>query len=88
MLRQVDVMLGYLDQTYNLDFSNPNQQSYDIHPFTVGTAMEALINYYELDLAEGNVPDARIPLEIKKVLDWWQAKQYIRFDAHAGVSGL
>ena len=39
--------------------------------------MEALITYYELDLAEGNVPDARIPLEIKKVLDWWQDTQYI-----------
>ena len=77
LLRQVDVVLGYLDQTYNLDFNNPNQQSYDIHPFTVGTAMEALITYYEMDLAEGNVPDARIPLEIKKVLDWWQDKEYI-----------
>lgn len=77
LLRQVDVMLGYLDQSYNLNFSNPNQQSYPIHPFTVGVAMEALITYYELDLAEGNVPDARIPLEIKKVLDWWQATQYI-----------
>ena len=77
LLRQVDVILGYLDQSYNLSMSNPNQQSYSIHPFTVGLAMEALITYYELDLAEGNVPDARIPLEIKKVLDWWQATQYI-----------
>ncbi len=77
LLRQVDVVLGYLDQTYNLNMHNPNQQSYVIHPFTVGTAMEALITYYELDLAEGNVPDARIPLEIKKVLDWWQDTQYI-----------
>jgi len=77
MLRGVDVMLGYLDQSYNLSFSNPNQQEYDIHPFMVGLAMEALITYYELDLAEGNTPDARIPLEIKKVLDWWEATQYI-----------
>jgi hypothetical protein len=77
LLRQVDVVLGYLDQSYNLNFNNPNQQYYSIHPFTVGVAMEALITYYELDLAEGNVPDARIPLEIKKVLDWWQATQYI-----------
>lgn len=77
LLRQADVILGYLDQSYNLNFGNPNQQSYGIHPFTVGLAMEALITYYELDLAEGNVPDARIPLEIKKVLDWWQAKEYI-----------
>ncbi|MFZ0313271.1 MAG: hypothetical protein WAL85_11245 [Candidatus Korobacteraceae bacterium] len=77
MLRAVDVMLGYLDQSYNLNFSNPNQQEYNIHPFMVGLAMEALITYYELDLAEGNTPDARIPLEIKKVLDWWQATQYV-----------
>ncbi len=77
MLRGVDVMLGYLDQSYNLSFSNPNQQEYDIHPFQVGLAMEALINYYELDLAEGNTPDARIPLEIKKTLDWWSSTQYI-----------
>jgi hypothetical protein len=77
MLRGVDVMLGYLDQSYNLSLGNPNQQEYDIHPFLVGLAMEALITYYELDLAEGNAPDARIPLEIKKVLDWWEATQYI-----------
>jgi len=77
MLRAVDVMLGYLDQSYNLSLSNPNQQEYNIHPFMVGVAMEALITYYELDLAEGNTPDARIPSEIKKVLDWWQATQYV-----------
>jgi len=77
LLRSIDVLLGYLDQSYNLNFSNPNQQAYDIHPFTVGVAMEALITYYELDLAEGNTPDARIPLEIKKTLDWEEATQYI-----------
>lgn len=76
-LRATDVLLGYLDQSYNLSFSNPNQQEYDIHPFMIGLAMEALITYYELDLAEGNSPDGRIPLEIKKVLDWWEATQYI-----------
>ncbi len=77
MLRGVDVMLGYLDQSYNLSFSNPNQQGYNIHPFLIGLTMEALITYYELDKAEGNIPDARIPLEIKKVLDWWESTQYI-----------
>jgi hypothetical protein len=77
ILRQVDVMMGYLDQSYNLDLHNPNQQFYDIHPFLLGTAMEALITYYEMDLAEGNTPDARIPLEIKKALDWLEATQYI-----------
>src|SRR5215472_3788372 len=77
MLRAVDVMLGYLDQSYNLNFNNPNQQEYDIHPFMVGLAMEALITYYELDLAEGNTPDARIPLEIKKTLDWLKNTQYM-----------
>ena len=77
MLRAVDVMLGYLDQSYNLNFRNPNQQRYSIHPFMVGLAMEALITYYELDAAEGHTPDARIPLEIKKTLDWLEATQYI-----------
>jgi hypothetical protein len=77
LLRTVDVMLGYLDQSYNLDLGNPNQQGYDIHPFQIGLALEALITYYELDLAEGNTPDARIPLEIKKTLDWLEATQYI-----------
>ena len=77
ILRQVDVMLGYLDQSYNFSLSNPNQQSYDIHPFLLGTAMEALMTYYQLDQAEGNTPDARIPLEIKKTLDWLEATQYI-----------
>jgi hypothetical protein len=77
ILRQVDVMLGYLDQSYNLDLHNPNQQAYNIHPFLLGTAMEALITYYEMDLAEGNTPDARIPLEIKKALDWLESTQYI-----------
>jgi hypothetical protein len=76
-LREVDVLLGYLDQSYNLSLSNPNQQSYDIHPFFLGIAMETLITYYELDQAEGNVPDARIPLEIQKTLDWLEATQYI-----------
>ena len=75
--RTVDVMLGYLDQSYNLSLNNPNQQGYNIHPFMVGLAMEALINYYELDVAEGHTPDARIPLEIKKTLDWLEATQYI-----------
>ena len=79
LLRSVDVMLGYLDQSYNLNFNNPNQQEYDIHPFMIGAAMEALINYYELDLAEGNTPDARIPLEIKKTLDWLYSTQYVHY---------
>src|SRR5664279_5230350 len=75
--RTVDVLLGYLDQTYNLSLSNPNQQEYCAHPFTIGLVMEALITYYELDVAEGNTPDARVTLEIKKVLDWWSSTQYI-----------
>ena len=75
--RTVDVMLGYLDQSYSLSLSNPNQQGYNIHPFMIGLAMEALINYYELDVAEGHTPDARIPIEIKKTLDWLEATQYV-----------
>jgi len=75
--RTVDVLLGVLDQSYNLNLSNPNQQEYDTHPFIIGLVMETLINYYELDAAEGHVPDARIPLEIKKTLDWLSSTQYI-----------
>src|SRR5579863_6400207 len=77
VLRAVDVMLGYLDQSYNLNLQNPNQQEYDIHPFLLGTALEALIDYYDLDVAEGNTPDARLPLEIKKTLDWLETTQYV-----------
>jgi hypothetical protein len=75
--RMVDIELGYLDQVRNLDFTNPNMQSFDGHPFFIGAAMEALIDYYELDVAEGNTPDARIPLEIKKTLDWLAANAYV-----------
>ncbi len=75
--RTVDILLGYLDQAYNLSVNNPNQQSFDTHPFQLGLVMEALITYYELDKAEGNVPDARIPLEIQKTLDWLESTQYI-----------
>ena len=75
--RTIDVLLGVLDQNYNLNLSNPNQQQYDTHPFIIGLVMETLINDYELDVAKGNVPDARIPLEIKKVLDWFSSTQYI-----------
>ncbi len=75
--KTVDIVLGYLDQLRNLDFTNPNVQSLDAHPFFIGAAMEALIDYYELDQAEGHTPDARIPLEIKKTLDWLEANAYI-----------
>lgn len=75
--RTVDVILGYLDQLRNLNFNDPNTQSFDAHPFFFGAAMEALINYYELNMAEGNTPDARIPLEIKKTLDWLTANAYV-----------
>ncbi len=75
--RTVDIVLGYLDQLQNLDFNNPNTQTFDGHPFMIGAAMEALIDYYELDVAEGNTPDARIPLEIKKTLDWLAANAYV-----------
>ena len=75
--RTADIVLGYLDQMRNLDFTNPNTQLFDGHPFMIGAAMEALIDYYELDQAEGNTPDARIPLEIKKTLDWLAANAYV-----------
>jgi hypothetical protein len=58
--RSVDVLLGMLDQTYNLSLDNPNQQQFRVHPFTIGLLMESLITDYELDLAQGATPDARI----------------------------
>jgi hypothetical protein len=75
--RTVDIILGYFDQLRNLNFNDPNTQMFDAHPFMFGADMEALINYYELDLAEGHTPDARIPLEIKKTLDWLSANAYV-----------
>ena len=74
--RTVDIILGYLDQLRNLNFNDPNQQMSAL-PFFFGAAMEALIDYYELDVAEGNIPDRRIPLDIKKTLDWLAASAYI-----------
>ena len=68
--RTVDIVLGYMDQLRNLNFNDPNNQQFNANPYMFGAAMEALINYYELDLVKGNIPDARIPLEIKKTLDW------------------
>lgn len=75
--RTVDILLGYLDQLRNLNFNDPNTRQFDPHPFMFGAAMEALIDYYELDLAESNTPDARIPLEIKQTLDWLAANAYV-----------
>src|SRR3974390_289485 len=75
--RTADILLGYLNQLQNLDFTDPRVQSFDGHPFMIGATMEALIDYYQLDLAEGNTPDARIPLEIKKTLDWIAANAYV-----------
>ena len=75
--RTVDVLLGVLNQAYNLDLSNPNQQQFDTHPFILGLVMETLIHYYEMDAAAGTTPDPRIPLEIKKALDWLSSTQYI-----------
>jgi hypothetical protein len=74
--RQVDILLGTLDQLRNLSFTNPAAQI-GAHPFFIGAVMEALIDYYELDVAEGNQPDARVPLEIKKTLDWLKTNAYV-----------
>lgn len=58
--RAVDRLIGQLDQ-----FSN---QKFEMHPFMAGIAMEALINWYEMNLLE-NTPDQRIPAVIKMTLD-------------------
>ena len=78
--RNIDKMMGNLNMT-------ARGQTVGVHPFMVGLAMEALIHWYELNLAEGH-PDYRVLPVIKEALDglWhnsWLPKQnmfrYTRF---------
>lgn len=56
----VDRLIGIMDQ-----FAF---QKAEMHPFMAGLAMEALINWYEMNLQEGT-PDNRVPLVVKNILD-------------------
>jgi hypothetical protein len=42
----------------------------DIHPFTVGIELNTAIAYYDAQVAESQTPDARVPIQVRAVLDW------------------
>jgi hypothetical protein len=70
--RSIDRLIGQLDQYAN--------QKFEMHPFMAGIALEALINWYEMNALE-NTPDQRIPLVVKSVLDalwrdWYLPNNY------------
>lgn len=72
LARDVDHLIGQMDQLVN--------QKVEMHPFMAGIALEALINWYELNALE-NTPDNRIPLVVKSVLDaiwkdWYLSDHY------------
>jgi chitodextrinase len=60
LLRSIDFDLGHLDQF---------EAGAQVHPFMVGLCLEALINYYEMTVAQGK-PDLRIPAAVKTALDF------------------
>jgi hypothetical protein len=59
--KNIDKLLGDLDMVNN-------GQIGAIHPFMVGLAMETLIHYYDMTVAEAN-PDNRIPPMLKLAMD-------------------
>jgi hypothetical protein len=59
--RNIDKLMGNLNMI-------ANGEGGGVHPFMVGLAMETLIHWYELNLAEGH-PDYRVPPVIKEALD-------------------
>lgn len=66
----VDKLVGQMDQFAN---QNPSPLMY---PFMTGIAMEALINWYEMNAKEGT-PDYRIPYVVKGVLDKLWAQNWL-----------
>ena len=70
--RNIDKLMGNLNMA-------ARGQTESVHPFMIGIGMEALIHWYELNLAEGH-PDYRVLPVIKETLDglWrnsWLPKQ-------------
>ncbi len=59
--RNIDKLMGNLNIFANGQFAS-------VHPFMIGLAMETLIHWYELNLAEGH-PDYRVLPVIKGALD-------------------
>jgi len=71
--RNIDKTMGMLNMI-------ANGQAEAAHPFMTGLAMETLIHWYDLNMAEGH-PDYRVLPVVKETLDalWrdsWQPKQY------------
>jgi hypothetical protein len=61
LAKNIDKLLGHLDMVYN-------GQLGAAHPFMVGLAMETVIHYYDMTVAEGH-PDYRVPEVVKRALD-------------------
>jgi hypothetical protein len=59
--RNIDKLMGNLNMV-------ANGQAGAVHPFLIGIAMDTLIHWYELNLAEGH-PDYRVLPVIKEALD-------------------
>ena len=59
--KNIDKLLGHLDMVYK-------GQLGAAHPFMVGLAMETLIHYYDMTVAQGH-PDYRVPEVVKRALD-------------------
>jgi hypothetical protein len=66
----VDKLIGQMDQ-----FTN-QQPAPLMYPFMAGIGLEALINWYEMNLLEGTA-DNRIPLVVKGVLDKLWAQNWL-----------
>jgi hypothetical protein len=61
LAKTIDKLIGNLDMLYN-------GQLGPAHPFMVGLALETMIHYYEMTVAEGH-PDYRVPATVKRALD-------------------
>lgn len=61
LAKTIDKLLGHLDMAYAGQLGS-------VHPFMVGLAMETLIHYYDMTIAEGK-PDYRIPPVVKRAMD-------------------
>lgn len=69
LAKSIDKMLGHLDIVYN-------GQMGASHPYMVGLAMETLIHYYDMTVAEGH-PDYRVPDMVKRALDSMWRDYYV-----------
>ena len=79
--RNIDKIMGQLNMI-------ANGQAGPAHPFMAGIGMEALIHWYDLNLAEGH-PDYRVLPVIKETLDglwhysWTEKEKMFLYDLYA-----